>query len=134
MHQIVRYRSLGRANSARHLCKTLGAKMKWYRCFIEGENFPGVLANTEELIGFYTTRFVEASTPEEAEMTALANLKNEESLQLPEGIAPPKNAKVHFEEIEEVSQSDVPEINAGFTFYVMGTFTQVEANQIWRGV
>ena len=95
--------------------------MKWYRCFIEGENFPGVLANTEELIGFYTTRFVEASTPEEAEMTALANLKNEESLQLPEGIAPPKNAKVHFEEIEEVSQSDVPEINAGFTFYVMGT-------------
>lgn len=76
--------------------------MKWFRCLIEGENFPGELANTKELIGFYTTRFVEANTPEEAEMKALDNLKSEESFQLPEGVRPPENAKVYFEEIEEV--------------------------------
>jgi hypothetical protein len=95
--------------------------MKWFRCLIEGENFPGVLANSDELIGFYTTRFVEAETAEEAEMKALANLKNEESLQLPEGVVPPSNAKVYFEEIEEVMESEVPEVNAGFSFYIMGT-------------
>ena len=95
--------------------------MKWFRCLIEGENFPGVLANTNELVGFYITRFVEADTPEEAEKKALASLKNEESLQLPKGVSPEKNAKIYFEEIEEVMESEVPEINAGFSFYVMGT-------------
>jgi hypothetical protein len=64
---------------------------------------------------------VEAETAEEAEMKALANLKNEESLQLPEGVVPPSNAKVYFEEIEEVMESEVPEVNAGFSFYIMGT-------------
>lgn len=95
--------------------------MKWFRCFIEGENFPGVLANCDELIGFYTTRFVEAETAEDAEMKALEILKGEESFRLPEGVTPPSNAKVYFEEIEEVLVSELPEVNAGFTFYVMGT-------------
>jgi len=95
--------------------------MKWFKCLVEGENFPGVLANSDELIGFFTTRFVEAETPEDAEMKVLANLKNEQSLQLPEGVSPPSNAKVYFEEIEEVLVSEVPDVNAGFSFYVMGT-------------
>ena len=95
--------------------------MTWFRCLIEGENFPGVLADCDELIGFYTTRFVEAESQEETEINALANLKAEESLQLPEGVLPPSNAKVYFVEIEEIMKSEVPEVNTGFSFYVMGT-------------
>ena len=95
--------------------------MKWFKCFIAGENFPGELINEKELIGFYATRFIEAKTVEEAEMTALSNLRNEESLQLPEGVKPSDKAKVYFEEIEEVLKSEVPEVDGGFTFYVMGT-------------
>jgi len=95
--------------------------MKWFRCLIKGENFPGALVNSDKLIGFYTTRCVEAETYEEAEMKALASLKNEESLQLPVGLVPPNTAKVYFEEIIEIMESEVPEVNAGFSFYVMGT-------------
>jgi hypothetical protein len=95
--------------------------MKWFKCFIAGENFPGELINEAELIGFYTTRFVEANTAEEAETAALTRLKKEKSLQLPEGINPPENAKIYFEEIEEVPRNEVPEVEAGFTFYVMST-------------
>ena len=88
---------------------------------MEAENFPGALINEENLIGFYATRFVQAESPEEAEMIALSNLRHEESLRLPEGVKPTEQAKVYFKEIEEANESDVPEIQAGLTFYVMGT-------------
>ena len=95
--------------------------MKWYRCLIEGENFPGELLNKKEPIGFYATRFVEADSPEEAENIALLNLKSEEVLKLPKDLETSENTKVYFEEIEEINKSEVPEIQSGFTFYDMET-------------
>lgn len=94
--------------------------MKWFRCLIEGRNFPGILIGEESPVGFYTTRFVEAETPADAELNVLANLKNEKSLTLPVGHPKPMDAKVFFEEITLVDFSDVPESSSGFTFYVMG--------------
>ena len=93
----------------------------WFKCFIEGENFPGELIGEKSLVGFYVTRFIEAASTEEAEELAMANLRNDESLALPEGIYPSKEARVYFESIEEVLPSELLDNNTGFTFYVMGT-------------
>src|SRR3546814_12937219 len=54
--------------------------MPLFRCIICGENFPGTLLGQEELVGFYTTRFVEADSPEQAEIMAIELLRNDTSL------------------------------------------------------
>lgn len=93
--------------------------MNWYRCLIRGENFPGALIGEAHPIGFFTTRYVEALTPDAAEMKALSNLKLHPSLQLPKGVNKPKNARVYFEEIVEVSADEVTDTDMGFSFHAM---------------
>ena len=95
--------------------------MKWYKCSIAGENFPGELINEDKDIGFFTTRFVKADTAEDAELAALTILKEDKNMALPDGVLPTEKAKVYFEEIIEVSKEDVPDIEAGFAFYAMDT-------------
>ncbi len=92
-----------------------------FRCSVHGENFPGEMLSLPNPIGFYATRYVAAQNAEAAEMLVLAMLKADPSLQLPEGIEKPKNARVHFESIEEVPNDTRPVSNAGFPFYEMGT-------------
>ena len=58
-------------------------QMAWYQCRIRGENFPGILLGKKEPIGFYTTRVVEAESPQDAEVKALAELKGDKSLDVP---------------------------------------------------
>jgi hypothetical protein len=53
--------------------------VNWYKCFIAGENFPGQLIDQDYLIGFYTTRFVQAAGEEDAESVGLEFLKTEDS-------------------------------------------------------
>lgn len=93
--------------------------MKWFKCYIEGENFPGELAGDDKLIGFFITRFVQADSPEEAESIALCRLKDEDSLRLPAGVSPSPIAKVYFEQITEVIEEDVPSVQSRFTFFPM---------------
>jgi hypothetical protein len=94
--------------------------MPLFRCSICGENFPGKLLGQDDLIGFYTTRYVEADTSEQAEHLALELLRNDPSLQLsPEHRT--KNAKVYFEKIVEIPATEQHESNAGFVFFTMGT-------------
>jgi hypothetical protein len=93
--------------------------VKWYKCFITGENFPGELVDQDYSVGFYTTRFVQAESEEAAELVGLDLLRTEDRLQLPEGVMPSESARVYFEEIMEVGESDVPEIQAGFVFFEM---------------
>lgn len=96
--------------------------MNWYKCFLVGENFPGEwMDRKNELIGFYVTRFVAAISTEEAETIGLSSLQKEVSLKLPSGVTPSSKAKIYFEEVTVVSKEEVPEIQPGFTFYVMGT-------------
>lgn len=95
--------------------------MAWFKCFIHGERFPGELIGEKQEVGFYTTRFVEASDAEKAEILALENLREEINLKLPEGVEPTENAKVFFEEIEEVSSDKVPKTKMGLSWYVEGT-------------
>ncbi len=93
--------------------------MKWYKCFIKGVNFPGVLIQEQGLIGFYLTRYVEANSVKLAETLVLRNLKENTHLKLPEGVPLPINSKLYFEYIEEVEKKSVPDIEPGFAFYVM---------------
>lgn len=95
--------------------------MPWFRCLIEGRNFPGILANVDKPIGFFTTRFIEADNPEHAKLLVLAKLKNEESLQLPPNYPKKTEARVFFEKVTQVNQAEVPEIDQGFAFYEMDT-------------
>jgi hypothetical protein len=89
----------------------------WFRCFIRGENFPGELIGEDASIGFYTTRFIEAGSVDEAEQLVLEELRAEESLKLRIDINKPTDTKIYFESIHEISFQDVSS-NSGFTFFV----------------
>ena len=93
--------------------------MKWFRCLIEGENFPGELIGDHKRIGFYTTRFIRANSPQDAELAAISLLKVDKKLQPPEGVTRSEIAKVYVEEIEEVSTGEVPEGQPGYSFFSM---------------
>ena len=90
--------------------------MPWFRCLIEGENFPGALIRRKGLVGFYTTRWIEASSAEEAEISALEALRAEPMFKV-ENVALSLDAKVYFTEIFEV---DGPAgVNSGATWFAM---------------
>ena len=81
--------------------------MAWFKCLIEGENFPGSIAQQEGLVGFFVIRCVEADTEDEAETRALAALKQEAMFDLG-GVAKPKDARVYFNEIVEIDAPLAP--------------------------
>jgi hypothetical protein len=91
--------------------------MFWFRCVIQGENFPLQLGDKVDLFGFWTTRYVRADTPSGAELAALELLRADPSLQGAAGDDRRKLAQIHFESIEPVDEPGAP--NAGFTFYRM---------------
>ena len=77
-----------------------------YRCSIRGESFPGELVGSKGLYGFYTTRWIEAASAEEAEMTALELLKSEPTFQIKSPkLREQSKAKVYFEEIVPVRET-----------------------------
>lgn len=96
--------------------------MPWYRCLARGENFPKANAETGALTryGFYATRYVVANSPKEAEMKALALMRREAIFQPAPGYEKPKDAKVFFEEVQQVRQL-FPRLSRGkgATWYAM---------------
>ena len=85
-----------------------------YRVLINGENFLFEVDGKLQKTGFYTTRFVEARNPEEAEEIAIALIKEDPKLSgivLNEGSDP---AMLYAEEIEEVRKL---EQQLGYAFY-----------------
>ena len=54
--------------------------MPKYSVFLEGENFPIITDGKTELLGFFTTRKVKAASKEEAELLAVATIKNDPGL------------------------------------------------------
>ena len=93
--------------------------MPLYRCFIRGENFPMTQEGEFRLMGFYTTRWVEAPDAEAAETAGMDMLRAEYSFSNEERQRAP-DARVYFEEVVEVP-SDTPRIppNRGATWYDM---------------
>ena len=91
--------------------------MAWYQCLIRGEKFPGILIGKTEMVGFYTTRWVDAADPDEAELAAVAALKRDPCFALPEGTARPVEARVFVEEIIELAAAPESE-GKGATWFV----------------
>jgi hypothetical protein len=96
--------------------------MKLFRCFIEGANFPLKLEGQTALLGFFTTRFVRAETPEQAELLALEMLRADPQLDVPPSRRT-KDTRVYFEKIEEIDSipDDVTEPGTGYAFFPMGS-------------
>ena len=90
--------------------------MPWYRCLIEGENFPGSLIHKDGFVGFFAARVVEADSAENAEIRALEILRADPTFAL-KGLPKPKEAKVYFAEIEEVDGPEGP--TSGATWFSM---------------
>lgn len=77
--------------------------MPWFECFIEGADFPGALIGETGLVGFCVTRWVEASSTDEAQIVALDLLRSEPRVQI-ETAAKTPDARVYFTEITEVDE------------------------------
>ncbi len=95
--------------------------MPWFKCFIAGENLPGRLIGKRKPVGFYTTRFVQAPSPETVESLALDGLRKEKKLRLPAGVNRPKESMIYFEEIVKVDASEVKNPPPGIVWYEMET-------------
>lgn len=94
--------------------------MKLYRCLVRGENFPGQLIGKKGLVGFYTTRWVEAVSLEEAEMSALEAMRIDPAFE----IVSPKlrkqsKAMVYFDKIVEVPPETPRVPDKGATWFEM---------------
>ena len=93
--------------------------MPWFKCFIAGYNFPGILAGQSQPVGFYTTRFVEAFSPDAAEAEVLKALQEDKCLILPENFVPTVNAQAFVEEIVEIPASEISSHPEGLVWYAM---------------
>lgn len=91
--------------------------MPWFRLFACGEDFPVILDGRVELVGFYTTRYVEAETSGEAEAIASELLFEDEDLQPPPGDWSDYQPRIMFEEVEQVAEPI--DIDDNFSFFPM---------------
>lgn len=91
--------------------------MAWFRLFACGEDFPVIIDGNVEIVGFYTTRYVEAATQGEAEAIASELLFEDEDLQPPPGDWDDLQPRIVFEEVEQVTEP--LDINDGFNFFPM---------------
>jgi len=90
--------------------------MAWFRLFACGEDFPVILDGRVEIVGFYTTRYVEAATASEAEAIASQLLFDDIDLETPPGYED-YQPRLVFEEVEQVAEP--LDINDGFAFFPM---------------
>ena len=89
--------------------------MSYYRVVLNGENFWLQVDGRGQRMGFFTTRFVEAATRQDAELAAVDLLRSEGRLK-------PLNdsddlPRVFAGEIEEVDADAVPATVPGFAFF-----------------
>ena len=83
---------------------------------MRGENFLTGQSTQGNLLGFYTTRWIEASNRDAAETACASLLKADPDLV--RGFTPNSKAMIYFEEIEELAAPQI-EPPGGFTFFEM---------------
>lgn len=92
--------------------------MNKYKVMLNGRNFLISLEGTVQKLGFFTTRWVEANDPNEAELQAVALVKNDSDLRAAvknEHADPPI---IHLEEVVEVADFEGVQVpGAGYSFY-----------------
>ena len=95
--------------------------MPYFKVLLDAQNFLISLNEKEELMGFFTTKWVEAANEEEAELKAVDLIKNDKELvdivlnkERGLEIVP----MIYLEEINEISKSEMEDIQ-GRTWYKM---------------
>jgi hypothetical protein len=93
--------------------------MKKFRVLLEGRN---LLINSQEglkKMGFYTTRFIEAGSPKQAENLSVELIKNDSKLKksiLNDQADPPMIYVDSLDELTSFGDNAVP--GSGYTFYL----------------
>ena len=85
---------------------------------LRGENFLLDFVDKEKKCGFYTTIWVEANNPEEAELNAVAKVKEQKDLSSGLLNDSDDSPMIYLEEIQELGSEDELQENAGRTFFV----------------
>ncbi len=92
--------------------------LKKFKVFVRGENFLMNIDGVERRYGFYTTRFVEAQSEEEAELAVVNLLRNDPRLVqavMNEKIDPPMMYAEEITELKSFGEYQVP--GTGFSFF-----------------
>ena len=97
----------------------VGVTVAWFRCFIRGENFPASADDSDRLVGFFTTRFVEADNEDDAESRGLEILLADPWISSRRGSSAVARATVSIQETDEIAADTVPAQPPGFTFFRM---------------
>lgn len=91
--------------------------MKWFRILVGGEHVKMDVANEHRYMGCFVTRFVNAATPDLARTIVIAAVRANprlDGLILNDDDDPPL---FFVDEIDEVSELDVPEDELGFVLF-----------------
>ena len=91
--------------------------MAWFRLFACGEDFPVIIDNNVEIVGFYTTRYIKEPTQGEAEALCSELLFEDEDLQPPPGDWSDLQSRIVFEEVQQVPEP--VDIDDNFSFFPM---------------
>lgn len=92
--------------------------MKKYQVMLKGCNFRINLEGIVQKLGFYTTRWVEANNPEEAELQAVTLVKNDGDLRAAVKNKAEDPPTIYIAEIIEVADFDDVQVpGAGYSFY-----------------
>ena len=93
-------------------------KLKKYKVLVRGENFLMNIDDVNQKVGFYTTRFVEAESEEEAENKVIDILRNDPKLIKSVLNKKSDSPMIYVEEIEQLKSFKGHPINGtGFAFY-----------------
>src|SRR5688572_14762202 len=92
--------------------------MNKYKVFINGRNFWMEANGQSKLMGFYTTRFVEADTPENAENLAVDLVRTDAELRKAITNEKSNPPMIYAKDIELLQTSEGVRLpGAGYTFY-----------------
>ena len=86
---------------------------------MEGRDFTIAFDGKPEIGGFYTTRFVKAKNPDDAELKAVDLIKQDKSFHEISLNSEPIKPTIYLEEIAEISwfKYIVNKLGKGYTFY-----------------
>jgi len=89
--------------------------MPYFRVLLDGENIWLHMEGRQQRMGFFTTRFVEAASMDEARKVAVSHFHSEKKLK---SLNPPDDPpRVIVREVERVKKTEVPRIVHGFAFF-----------------
>lgn len=92
--------------------------MKKFKVILNGRNFRVPSESKVQKLGFFTTRWVEANDPNEAELQAVVLVKNDSDLRAAVKNEPADPPTIHLEEVIEVADFEGVEVpGAGYSFY-----------------